>query len=113
MSEAKIQQEIYNWFNNNYCLKFHKPRNIIFSVPNETTSFMELKRKKQMGLTSGVSDLIVIIENEVLFVEVKTSTGIISENQKQFRETVERLGFRYYVVRSLKEFQEIILKYKN
>ena len=111
-TEASIQQKIILWFNNNYGLKHHENQCLIFSVPNETSSFMELKRKKLTGLLPGVADLIVLIPNVVLFIEVKTEKGIQSEKQKAFENKVKALGFRYEIVRSLKDFQEIVLNYK-
>ena len=44
-TEAKIQQEIYAYFNNTFCLKHHTPRCIIFSVPNDSSSKEETMRK--------------------------------------------------------------------
>jgi len=103
-SEAKIQQEIVIWFNNNYCLKTHIPRCSIFSVPNEGKNAREQMYKKTLGMKTGVSDLIVLIPNKCIFVEIKTDIGKQSEKQKDFQYLVERLGFDYLVVRSLEEF---------
>jgi hypothetical protein len=64
---------------------------------------------KATGLISGVSDLIVILPNKVIFIEVKTETGKQSDNQKLFKEKVTNLGFEYLIVRSLSEFQNFIL----
>ena len=104
-TEAKIQQEIFCWFNNEYCLKFHNPRYCIFSVPNDSSSKEETMRKKATGLLSGVSDLIVLFPNRAIFCEVKTPTGTQSETQKDFQKHVESLGFEYILVRSLDEFK--------
>lgn len=109
-SEAKIQQEIVMWFRNNYCLNHHTPKCLIFSVPNERKDAREMMSMKATGLLSGVSDLIVIIPNEVLFIEVKTDTGKQSDAQKMFENDVCALKFFYHVVRSLDDFQEIIRK---
>lgn len=107
--EDKIQQQIVEWFNNNYCLKFHKPRYSIFSVPNGgTRNKAEAIKLKLTGMKAGVSDLIILLNNKCLFVEVKTSTGKQSEVQKEFQEVVENLGFEYWLVRSLDEFQKKI-----
>lgn len=108
-TESKIQQEIVLFFNNNYCLKNHKPRCAIFSVPNEGKSRREILRKKAIGLMPGVSDLIVIMEGQVIFVEVKTPEGSQSERQKDFEQIVSNLGFKYYVIRSLDQFKKYIL----
>jgi hypothetical protein len=108
ISENSIQSECVRWFNNNYCLKNHENRAIIFSVPNE--SMMSQQRLVNSGLLRGVSDTIIVLKGKVLFVEFKTPTGYQNEFQKDFQSRVELLGFKYYVVRSLEQFQSIIIK---
>lgn len=108
-TEARIQQEIVTWFTNNYGLKDQVPKYLIFSVPNEGKNAKEQMYKKMIGLKSGVSDLIVIMKERVIFIEVKDETGNQSENQMCFENDVQDLGFEYYVVRSLDEFKKAIL----
>lgn len=105
MTEAQIQQKIFKWYHNNFCLKHHDPQNIIFSVANESSNVKEQMYKKSIGLISGVSDLIVITQSEVIFVEVKTPKGRQSPKQKEFQSKVEALGYRYLIVRSLEDFK--------
>ena len=108
MSEDKIQQEIFMWFNNTHCLKHHKPRYTIFSVPNGgTRNIKEAVKLKSTGLKAGVSDLIVVMD-KIIFVEVKTKTGTQSQKQKDFQKIVTDLGYKYIVVRSLNEFKDYI-----
>lgn len=104
-TEARIQQEIVMWYKNNFCLNHTNPQNIIFSVPNESKSKRETLQKKAIGMMSGVSDLIIIKQKQVLFVEVKTPTGVQSKSQKIFEKLVTNLGFKYYLVRSLDDFK--------
>lgn len=108
-SENKIQQEVVMWFRNNFCTTKNHPRCAIFSVPNEGTDVKEQQYKKSIGMMSGVSDLIVVIENKVLFIECKDDKGKQSENQIEFEKIVTDLGHDYFVVRSLEQFKEIIL----
>lgn len=105
-TEAKIQQEMVQWFRNNYCLKHHNPRHLIFSVPNESQNVQEAGYKRAIGLMKGVSDFIIVRNSEVLFFEVKTERGRQSREQIEFQLAVEALGFRYTVVRSLEEFKK-------
>ena len=106
--EAKIQQEIVCFFRNNYQRK-GVDKGIIFSVPNERAGgFMAIKNLLLTGLLSGVSDLIVILHDKILFIEVKNATGKQSPTQIKFQYQVENLGFSYHLVRTLKEFREII-----
>jgi len=86
---------------------------LIFSVPNDGKNATEQMRKVANGMMSGVSDLIVIRENEVLFFECKTDVGKQSEKQKEFQYCVENLGFKYFIVRSLSEFKNKILILQN
>ena len=109
VTENKTQQEIVMWYRNTYCLKHHTTRNIIFSVPNDSKNAVEQMRKVATGLFAGVSDLIMIHFGQVMFIEVKTETGRQSDKQKEFQQIVENQGFKYYLVRSLKEFKEIVL----
>lgn len=110
-TEGKIQQEIVMYFRNNYCLNFHNPKCLIFSVPNESSSKGETMRKLATGLLGGVSDLIVILPNKVLFFECKDDKGTQSDSQKQFQKDVQNLGFEYHLVRSLEDFRKIIQKH--
>ena len=109
MTENKIQQQIYIWYNNNYCLKKHEPQNVIFSVPNGGfRNSKEAMMLQATGLLAGVSDLIILHGNKTIFVEVKTSVGIQSQKQKEFQIKVSKLGYDYYLVRCLEEFKVII-----
>lgn len=107
-AENRIQQECVREFRNRYCLAHHSPRYCIFSVPNETKDMRELQTKKQTGLLSGVSDLIVILPNVTLFLECKDDKGTQQPNQKEFEKIVTDLGHYYGVFRSLEEFNLII-----
>lgn len=113
MKENKIQSSAVQWFTNNYCLKHHSPQFLCFSVPNEAIQKMAWKQIssfKAMGLKSGVSDLIVLLEGKVLFIEFKAAKGAQTPKQRDFQQAVEALGFDYHICRSLEEFQKIIKK---
>lgn len=107
-TENKIQQEIVLHINNKYCLKHHKPRFLLFSVPNDSINAIETKRKVNTGLLRGVSDLILVMPGKLLFLEVKTDTGYQSESQREFQKRVEELGFSYHVVRSIEDVEVLI-----
>src|SRR5690554_2258086 len=130
-SESAIQQEIYIWFFNNYCLKLDNPKCCMFSVPNEMIGTMSgvlksegfkeslikrivnavFRKFKNTGFLPGISDLIVLFPNKAMFFAVKTSVGSQSPKQKEFQRTVELLGFEYHLVRSLEDFKKIIQKH--
>lgn len=107
-SESRIQQEIVQWFRNNYCLKHHNPQCIIFSVPNERSDKFEQMRMVQTGLLSGVSDLVVIISGRVIFIECKDDKGRQTDKQREFEGRVQILGFEYHLIRDLDTFQNLV-----
>lgn len=80
------------------------PRYIIAAVPNGGfRNAKEAAIMKREGILAGFSDLIIIAEHNVLFLEVKTPDGRLSEKQKEFQRKVCALGFEYMVCRSFDE----------
>lgn len=80
---------------------------VFFSVPNQEvrggddiTRIKAYSRLKKSGNLVGVSDLIVVLRNNVFFVEMKTDKGRQSENQRAFQDKVERLGYQYFLLRN-------------
>ncbi len=109
MNEDILQAKIYKWYHNTYCTKLNNPKHCIFAVPNGgKRNKIEAVKLKATGLVAGVSDLIVIQPNRILFIELKIATGKQSQKQKDFQEVVQNLGFQYFVVRSLEEFKEVV-----
>jgi len=109
-SESALQQQIFNWYNNNYCLKNMTKRGLMFSIPNGgTRNIMEAMTLKATGLLKGASDLVVILPNgKLIFVELKQPKGVQSPEQKDFENRVILLGFEYHIIKSLDEFKILI-----
>lgn len=99
--EFWVQKNIVDWFKKEY------PNFLIFSVPNEAI-YRRREYFHQLGALSGVSDLVIVTDKRVLWVECKSDTGRQSTEQRQFQSIVENLGYHYYIVRSLDQFKEII-----
>ena len=57
--------------------------------------------------TKGVSDLIAMRDKRVLFLEIKTGTGKLSDHQKEFARNVHEQGVEYHVVRDLDDLKEV------
>lgn len=111
MNESKIQAECYQWYNNNFCLKHHNPRGMMFSVPNELAGAnkIAMMQAKAIGLTAGVSDTILILPNsKLIFCEFKDAKGVQSEKQKEFEKQVQAHGFDYILIRTLDDFKNQI-----
>ena len=97
--ESQIQRQMVSWFRLQY------PRYIIAAIPNGgQRSSLEAKIMKGEGVLAGFSDLIIIAQGNVLFIEVKTKDGKQSDLQIKFQSDVERLGFQYSICRSLEDF---------
>lgn len=99
-TEHIIQKSIVRWF------KKELPEYIIFSTNNEAT--YNNSYYLEGGVLQGVSDLVVVLPNKVLFIELKADKGIQSKSQKEFEAKITSLGYNYYVIRSLAEFQKLI-----
>lgn len=105
MSEDRLQQECFLWFNNEY----PKLRGLLFHVPNGGhRNAREGAKFKTMGVIKGVSDLIFLYRGMSWLLELKTEIGFQSQNQLDWEDKVKEQGFEYYVIRSVKEFQVII-----
>ena len=104
--EDALQAKIVVWFKNNY--QMHG-KGLIFSVANGgTRNIVEAKKLKETGLMAGVSDLIVLLENKILFVELKIEKGIQSDAQKLFETRILNLGYEYHLIRDLETFKTLI-----
>ena len=53
------------------------------------------------GGRAGVSDLIIVLQSEVVFVELKADKGRQSPVQKEFQTEIERRNHRYLIWRSI------------
>ena len=104
--EDALQAKIVIWFKNNY--QMHG-KGLIFSCPNGgTRNIVEAKKLKETGLMAGVSDLIVLLETKILFVELKIEKGIQSDAQKLFETRILNLGYEYHLIRDLETFKSLI-----
>lgn len=89
-----------------YCDIALKQRGYFFHVPNGGHRHPAVAAKmKAEGVKRGVADICCMLpEGKVLWVEVKTRTGSMKPEQKAFKETCEKLGHTYVLVRSVNEF---------
>lgn len=78
---------------------------IVHHSPNEVGFGGARARNRQailagMGLFRGFSDLLVISEGRVMFLEVKSATGQLEPSQERFRDLVQAQGLPWALVRS-------------
>lgn len=55
----------------------------------------------------GVSDLLAIRRGRHLFLEIKTTTGNQSPNQKEFAAKINRGGGEYYIIRDVDDLERV------
>lgn len=108
MLEKHLERQILAYLNNlGNCLAWKNPT---------TGRFIQSQNKwiKTKGTITGVSDIIALYRRKkdgkglTLFVEVKTKTGRLAENQEWFKNCVSKLGGYYYVVRCLADVSAML-----
>lgn len=105
--EHNLQVQVINLLRNYYGL-------CVFAVPNGgSRNLFEARNLKNEGVTAGVSDLILVLNGVVVFLELKAGRNKQQETQKLFEKKVKGLGHQYYVVRSLDDVVEILEKNKS
>ncbi len=99
--EADLQRAVV------IALRFALPKGaIIHHCANEITEAGPRGAKRQailvgMGVHPGFSDLTVLCQGRVLFLELKALKGRLSPAQEDFRDAVLAQGFGWALVRSL------------
>lgn len=97
--ESDLQKQIVDYFRENY------PKYILFHIPNSATHFSKVVSS---GVLWGVADLCLVLDGKVIFIELKSLNGRLSDYQKQFQSKCLALSVEYHVVRDLLEFKEIL-----
>jgi hypothetical protein len=106
ISEKEIHMKAWQW------VKTYYPDLLIFHVPSgEPRDVVVAMKLKRMGVVPGVADFLMFLPGHGIAIELKEDGGRQSDPQKLFQKRWEHCGFRYYLVRSLEEFQEIVRKY--
>jgi hypothetical protein len=68
---------------------------------------------KRLGVLPGVFDLVVLAPGPFVgFIECKSGTGRLSDDQEWFRSELIKMGFQYCVVRSLDDVKAAILQWR-
>ena len=114
--EHNIQCACVRWFN----LQWPQYRGLLFAVPNGGARNKATAGKlKAEGVVAGVADLILLVPFlqecvqyfNGLCIEMKTSKGKQSQEQKDWECKVMEQGYEYRVIRSLDEFIEVVDSY--
>lgn len=106
-SEDKIHSECYVWFHNTY----PHLRGLLCYNLNNSKNRIDGARNKALGLQAGRADFTFYYQGKAIFIEMKTDTGKQHIEQKNWERLVTEHGFKYYICRSVLEFQEIICSF--
>jgi len=102
--EMRLQAQCAQWFWN----EFPSERRMLIHVDNNSHNAIEGNRKKAMGVVRGPSDFIFIVEQAVIFIELKVEEGVQKPEQIDFMNKVMERGHSYIIVRSFENFKQII-----
>lgn len=100
--ERELQIECVEWFRKMY------KNSLIVQVPNEAC-YNRAKEFKATGMLKGASDVYIVHNGQVLFVEFKAEDGKQSREQRMFQRKVEALGFKYFIIKTLQDFKNVIV----
>ena len=102
--ESQLQQMCVRYF------RYVYPQYLIYAVPNGGfRNAIEAKRLKAEGVLAGVADLTVLLpQGKILYIEMKVKGNKQTDNQKEFQQKAEALGYKYYVCYSFDQFKAII-----
>ena len=76
---------------------------------NNSHNLVAGNKMKAMGVVAGVSDFELILPRGIVaFIEMKTVTGQLAEEQKRFCAMVTLRGHLYFVVRTFEDFVKLI-----
>ena len=104
MSENKLHSDCYLWFHASYpdlrgllCYNLNNSRNKIQAIMD-----------KALGLQKGRCDMVFYYNGVATMIEFKTEEGRQTPDQKKWQGIIETGGFRYEIIRSLEDFQQLI-----
>ena len=102
--EYKLQKACVQWFNYQY----PQYKGLLYMNMNNPRNKINGALMKAAGMVSGVSDLTYLHDGKVYFIELKTPTGKMTTNQKDWSTKIMSFGYDYVVIRTLTGFTEFI-----
>ena len=99
--ESFIQQAIVSLCRYKGLLCFAVPNGLYLNTKSKASGIKYMNRMKREGLLPGVSDLVLVLPDKIVFIEVKTKRGKQSDNQISFENRVSGLGYEYVIWRSV------------
>lgn len=106
MVESQIQSVIID-----YLSILENQGKLFFQRTNNITVYDSKKnihRSLAKGQKKGFPDLLILFKGKCLGIEIKTTTGRQSKEQKEIEQQFKKNGAEYYIVRSLEDVKRII-----
>jgi len=100
MTEHQLQISCIAFFRNNIT---RKGLGIIIPVPNELA-----RKRKDVPVCLGCSDTILLFKGRIVFCEFKVGKNNQQEIQVAFQEAVQELGYEYYVIKTIQDFENLL-----
>ena len=111
ITEGRLQQNCLMWLNRHY----RQYERWFHSIPNgENRDTVTAARLKATGLKSGVSDTFLPEPRGAyhgLYIELKTPTGTLSANQKEFIAAMRARMYCVVVLDNQPAFESLIIDY--
>jgi hypothetical protein len=93
LQNLKWYKDIYAFRNNSFFGSFTRP--------NGSKGFLQNNKK-------GAPDIILCVKGNWVGLELKSTDGKQSPDQKLAEQEINRAGGQYYIVRSISDFEKII-----
>ena len=77
---------------------------IVMHIPNQSTR----GRQRWSGLVPGAPDLVAVKHGRVVFLEVKTEKGKVSEKQSEVHDLLRLHGMEVRVVRGADDIMDLV-----
>jgi len=115
-TEAQEQKALFEWAA--WEQKRHPELQVLFHIPNGgSRNPIEARHLKEQGVKTGVPDIFLPVPKDGyhgLWIELKRRKGgRVSDAQKGFIQTMNRLGYMAVVCRGWEEARDNILDYLN
>lgn len=105
MNEDKLHSDCYLWFHENY----PDLRGLLCYNLNNSRNKIQAMMDKGKGLQKGRSDMVFYYKGTATMIEFKIESGKQSPDQVKWQSLIEKAGFSYKIIRSLDEFNQLIL----
>ena len=110
ITEASIQSAFFEWLS-----LYSRLRLATFAIPNGgSRNCLEAKNLKAQGVTPGVPDIFMAVPSNGyhgLFIELKSKTGRLSEQQKKWIDNLNDRSYKAVVCYSLDEAMNAVTEY--